>query len=1003
MSFRSALNLFFAFFIALVCMSPPHVLAQAAGATVRGLVADPDNAVIPGATVTMTPQSGKPLSAVSGADGNYVVRNVPAGNYSVTVTMDGFASFVKEGVRVTAGQALTLDAKLAIATETQTVQVSTNTTQLSVDSDSNASSTVIKGADLDALSDDPDELSAELSALAGPAAGPNGGQIYIDGFTGGQLPPKSSIREIRINQNPFSAQYDRLGFGRVEIFTKPGTDKFHGSFQLQGNDNIFNTGSPFVTSQPPYHTLFFLGNLTGPINSKASFTLSGTRRDIDNNNLINAVVFATAPNDLTAICPVGSTNPNCGSQPYTAAINAPQTRWDISPRFDLALTEKNTLTARFQYTSNTQTNNGGGFSLPSTGYTSSAIEPTVQISDTQIISSRIINEVHLEYQLDKSNSTPVSTAPAVSVQGSFNGGGSAVGPSTDRSTHVEVQNYTSIQLQKNFIRFGGRLRYNRDANAPAGSAGNFVYNCLENVIPATPGTPATPCPTGGGGIVSSYQNGAASQFSQTIIVNPVDAAVTDIGLYAEDDWKPKSNLTFSYGLRYETQSQIPANRHDFAPRLSFAYGINGAKGAPKTVIRGGFGIFYDRLNIANVLTPMEQNGINQVKTTIKNPSNPLCRPTDVAACTGGSPGNTTTTTSSALRNPYTLQFAIGVDQQLFKNATISVNFLRAQGEHQYFSQNINAPTTINGILQYPLQPGLPVPSTSAIVNDQYQSGGIYRQNQITANFNVRPNRRISLTGYYALGFANSDTSGFGSYPSVPYDLQKDYGRAGFDVRSRYTVIGTFNLPRLITLSPFVVGQSGNPYNVVTGTDLNNDSIYNDRPAYLPGQNSATCGNASTFNAAPAVGYTPIPINYCTGPALFVTNLRVAKTWGFGPAAGDRPRGSGGGGGGGQGGFGAPGGPGGGGPGGGGGGGRGGGGGGGGPRGGGGGGGGLNSGKRYNLNFNVQIQNLFNTTNYATPSGNLNSSSFGKNLQLANMPYSGGTAKMRTTFGLSFTF
>ncbi len=394
-----------------------------------------------------------------------------AGNYSITVTMDGFASFVKEGVRITAGQALTVDAKLAIQTENQTVQVSTNTTQLSVDSDSNASSTVIKGADLDALSDDPDELSAELSALAGPAAGPNGGQIYIDGFTGGQLPPKSSIREIRINQNPFSAQYDRLGFGRVEIFTKPGTDKFHGSFQLQGNDNIFNTGSPFVTSQPPYHTLFFLGNLTGPINSKASFTLSGTRRDIDNNNLINGTIYAN-PAAPTVLCQPA--DPACTSLAYAAAVNAPQTRWDISPRVDLALSDKNTLTVRLQYTSNTQTNNGSGFNLSTTGATTTAVEPTVQISDTQIISSRVINEVHLEYQLDKSGSTPVSTAPAVSVQGSFNGGGTTVGPSTDRSTHVEVQNYTSIQLQKNFIRFGGRLRYNRDANAPASSKQLYI-------------------------------------------------------------------------------------------------------------------------------------------------------------------------------------------------------------------------------------------------------------------------------------------------------------------------------------------------------------------------------------------------------------------------------------------------------------------------------------------------------------------------------------------------
>ncbi len=246
--------------------------------------------------------------------------------------MDGFASFVKMGVRVAAGATLTVDAKMAIQTEQQVVQVSTNATQLSVDADSNASATVLKGADLDALSDDPDELSAELSALAGPTAGPNGGQIYIDGFTGGQLPPKSSIREIRINQNPFSAQYDRLGFGRIEILTKPGTDKFHGSFQLQGNASFFNTGSPFVSSQPPYHTIFFLGNVTGPIYSKASFTLSGSRRQNDTNSLINAVLYQD-PAHPGVLCPPGPStvcvaDPN---NPYTAAVVSPSLRWDIRP------------------------------------------------------------------------------------------------------------------------------------------------------------------------------------------------------------------------------------------------------------------------------------------------------------------------------------------------------------------------------------------------------------------------------------------------------------------------------------------------------------------------------------------------------------------------------------------------------------------------------------------------------------------------------------------------
>ena len=242
--------------------------------TLRGTVADPTGAVIPGATVTLTPASGRAAIVRSQNDGTYVFQNVHPGTYSETVTMKGFASFVKLGVRVAPGQSLAVDASMAIQEQSQQVNVNATGTTLSVDSDSNASATVIKGKDLEALSDDPDELSSELTALAGPAAGPNGGQIYVDGFTGGQLPPKSSIREIRINQNPFSAQYDRVGYGRVEVFTKPGTDKLHVYFQTNGNANFFNTSSPFLGSvaELPYHTIFILGNITGPINSRASFT-----------------------------------------------------------------------------------------------------------------------------------------------------------------------------------------------------------------------------------------------------------------------------------------------------------------------------------------------------------------------------------------------------------------------------------------------------------------------------------------------------------------------------------------------------------------------------------------------------------------------------------------------------------------------------------------------------------------------------------------------------------
>src|SRR6185437_11319967 len=292
--------------------------------------------------------SGKPLVAQSQSDGTYVLHNVPAGTYSETVTMQGFASFVKMGVKVNPGQSLALDAKMDIQAQQQEVQVTAQSAQVSVDADSNASSTVIKGKDLDALSDDPDELSSELTALAGPSAGPNGGQIYVDGFTGGQLPPKSSIREIRINQNPFSAEYDKLGYGRIEVFTKPGTDKFHGSFSTQGDTKAFNTYNPFLgaaNQQPSYYTFFMLGNVTGPLTKNSSFSIGGSRRSIQQNAIINPTGFFASSATSTTLCNPGDLTCNSFPFPVTArAVLQPQIRQDITPRLDFAIGAKNVLT-----------------------------------------------------------------------------------------------------------------------------------------------------------------------------------------------------------------------------------------------------------------------------------------------------------------------------------------------------------------------------------------------------------------------------------------------------------------------------------------------------------------------------------------------------------------------------------------------------------------------------------------------------------------------------------
>src|SRR6202021_502265 len=215
-----ALQIVFFLFLVFQVANPFQVNAQSVG-ELRGQVLDPSGAAVPGAIVTLTMENHV-LSTHSSQDENYSFHSLTPGTYSLTVQESGFAQFSKTDVLILAGRVQQLNVSLTIAIEQQNIQVTDQNSGVSVNPDENSGAIVIKGSDLDALSDDPDELQNELQALAGPAAGPSGGQIYIDGFTGGQIPPKSSIREIRVNQNPFSAEFDKIGYGRIEILTKPG-------------------------------------------------------------------------------------------------------------------------------------------------------------------------------------------------------------------------------------------------------------------------------------------------------------------------------------------------------------------------------------------------------------------------------------------------------------------------------------------------------------------------------------------------------------------------------------------------------------------------------------------------------------------------------------------------------------------------------------------------------------------------------------------------------------
>src|SRR6266581_1962591 len=406
-------------------------LSQVPTGSLRGQATDPSGAAVPGATVIVLPAEGPSSTTTTNRDGVFEMKPLASGKYTVQVFAQGFAQFEVKDVVVTAGSPIVIAVHLSIEEQKEKVVVSDSTTQLDTSSGSNANSITLKGKDLEALSDDPDELQEELTALAGPSAGPNGGQIYIDGFTAGQLPPKSSIREIRLNQNPFSAEYDKLGYGRIEILTKPGTDKLHGQFMINGNASAFNARNPFVgeAAQPAYHSVLYRGN-------------------IDEISVINTPALDANFNPIQ----------------FTGAVPNPRTRTNLTPRVDYQLSSTNTLTARYQYFRENEVNNGiGQFNLPTQGFNELNTEHTLQISDTQTLTERTINETRFQYVRSASTEAVLDTTPAIVVQGAFTGGGNYQGNVLQRTNGYEIQNYTSIASGKHFIRFGVRARIDDDS------------------------------------------------------------------------------------------------------------------------------------------------------------------------------------------------------------------------------------------------------------------------------------------------------------------------------------------------------------------------------------------------------------------------------------------------------------------------------------------------------------------------------------------------------------
>jgi hypothetical protein len=923
-------------------LGPLHCLAQALAppSTLEGIVVDPTGARVSHAIVRVQPENQtvhlKPVT--TDRTGHYALT-LPHGFYNVTVESPGFQPFHAMVTIPATGSGVYLEVALAIPALLEEVIVDPDAAS-SNSADRNKSALVFTGKDLKMFSDDDAAFQKQITALAG--AGPRPPQVYVNGFSGGRFPPKNTIASIRFNRNPYSALYDAYGLGRIEITTKPGTDKLHGGFDASGNDIHFNTANPYAGGvQPPYYTLTMDANLNGPIGPKTSFFVGGTYNNQQNNAAVNASTLDSAFNPVF----------------FTQAVPNPQLTQTYNARLDRMLTANNTFTASYQFTQANITNGAVGLLvLPAEGFNNGATTQILQLSDTQLIGAKMSSETRFQYVRTRLQQDPVSAATTIIAEGAFSDGGNPQQQLHDNQDFYEFQQLFTRQQGSHFLRFGGRYRAYRDANlSRANYNGEFIFPSLtayqltlQNAATCA-ANPASPnCLTSAGLLA---EGGGASEYSLTTGQSSATILTTDLSAFAEDEWKLRKTLTLDLGFRFESQTAVP-DRVDPAPRIGIAWAIRRKNARSSIVVlRSGAGIFYDRFSPANLLTSIRQNGITQQTFVQNNPDFAAPDPTSVSP--------TTYTVSPNLRTEYGIYTGVSAERSLGKFGQTSVVYTAIRGDHQYLSRNINAP------LPGTYDPTVPGSGTRPFGGSQniyqFDSAGVLNDNQLTFQGRLNLSKRVVAYFIYTFTHEYADAVAASTFVSNSYNPHADYGRVTLPPQTFYSG-GTVQLPFGLTTNLYFAFQKGAPFNITTGTDLNGDSQYNDRPAFATDLTRPSVVKTAfgTFDTAPIAGQTIIPFNYGNSPNFVFLDLSLARSFAIGPRPaapsakpGAKPE----------------------------------------PR----------PDPPYSLSFTADAQNVFNHVNPGPPVGVLSSPLFGKPNSLNSSLISNTAANRIVTLQMSFQF
>ena len=732
-------------------------------ASLEVVVRDPSGALVSKAQVLLL-AAGKQISSTqTNQKGEARFNKIVSGRYQLQVEAPGFKRQDLEAVELVPGSNR-LEVALEINAIKADVDVAEDAAVRNTNPNGNAFSNVLTAEQIAQLPDDPDEFENAINQLAGPGA-----QIRVNGFRGGKLPPKSQIREIRFRLNPYAAENHDAGFGLVDITTKPGVNSWHGSFNFGFRDESMNGRQAFATFRGPEQQRRFGLSLDGPLwkNRTSLFV-----------NADGSLFFDART--IVAKLPSGD---------FSDLAYRPSRRLNLDARIEHAVNK--THTARFQFQRNAvlQNNLGvGDFDLAPRGFSQDQTEYIARAADSGVFGKKFFNEVRLQTRWTDTKARSVSVGRTILVPGSFNDGSAQRFGGRDQFD-FELADNVDYALEKHGIRFGvqfegGHYRSNDSANA----FGTFQFASL-----------------------ADYQAGKPTQFTQRIGDPSVSYSQYQAGWYIQDDYRLKKNLTISYGLRQELQTNGPG-KFNLAPRFGFVWSPF-KKG--NVTIRGGSGIFYDWLGSQTYEQTLRVNGERQRDLIVSNPGfpNPFIGGVQTI------PPASRIQLDPELQQPYIIQSSIGLETTALKLVRLTTNYQYQRGVHMLHGINLNSP--IPGI-------GRPDPTVGNITNIESSAYTSVHRLMIGVGPAQFVNGFFWNVNYLFMRNTNEADSPF-SLPSNNFDLRADRGPSAADFHHLVSAFVNKRIKKGFGVSAIVQATSALPYNITTGIDNNKDTVINDRP------------------------------------------------------------------------------------------------------------------------------------------------------------------------------